>query len=191
MREARSLIEKALCPGGVPSAREARKHAKERDKIQKELLAGEKKPEELIVPVNGLVKKVTGRNYSTSIHQSNGVYGPGSYSTTTNTGYQKRLTIEIESQTPLRIIKFYGDCPLQKGDEITAYIIKGKFEKLPIPIFYDSICGGVERKPRTQVLVEGDLEEEMNAVRIDIPAKGRTEYGANYDSKNNTVLFYP
>ncbi len=189
MGEPRSLIERALCPNGVPSAREARKHAKERDKIQKELLAGVKKPEELIVPVNGLVKKVTGINCSTSIHRSNGVYGPGSYSTTTETGYQKRLTIEIESQTPLKIIEFYGSCSLQKGDEITAYIIKGKFEKLPMPIFYDSHCG-VERKPKTEVLVEGELVEKMTAVQIDIPSRGITDYGVNYDPEENTVLFY-
>ncbi|RLJ02205.1 MAG: hypothetical protein DRP11_03290 [Candidatus Aenigmatarchaeota archaeon] len=67
-----------------------------------------KNPKELIVPVLGLVKNVTGY---TSIQDETRYF---------------RLEIDIESDTPpVKKVLFNEPLPIEKGDEIMAYLFKG------------------------------------------------------------------
>jgi len=164
-----------------------KRNLEENQRRQEEILAKEKSPLELIAELEGLVTKVTSRNIPTHRQEWNGVIGPGSSAREVPSGTQRLLEIEIQSESGVKFLDFYGDCMLQKGDEIKAYVVKSKEEELPMPIFPSIYQLYGDRKPKTHVLVEGDFQERMIAIQIDIPEKGITNYGTNYDPDNGII----
>ena len=172
----------------IPSKEEFEKILKEREEKQKKLLASEKRPEELIEHVTGLVKKVIGSNQMEVISYPNKLYFDTPKLDPSEYGFY--LEIKLKSKAPVETLFFYGFSPIREGDSIRAYVVKGKKETLPSPIYHRGCGCGAGEFTKADVLVRGNFKKEMIALQIDI-LKGektiRTDYGSNFDSKTKDV----
>jgi len=142
-----------------------KKGFKESEKRQKYLLKNEKTPKDLLEPITGIVKKVTNENYNTSIQTGEWVCGQrAKYS---NAGYANTLEIEIDSDTKVKYLSFNGYSTIRTGDEVQIYVVQGKKEKLPFHISNHSPFLTDLENAKFDVLVKGDLEEKMQAYKIE------------------------
>ncbi|MBI2045645.1 hypothetical protein HYT23_06305 [Candidatus Pacearchaeota archaeon] len=158
----------------------------------KELLAREKKPEELIAPVWGRVTYVDSESIPSSLTTDNGIIGPEYYSHTIRTGDSNRLEIGLTNQIVRKII-FHGNSPVVAGNYIKAYVLKGAWKDLKTPILPSGPAASWRDEDiKRKVLVEGELRTEMSALYIEIMLDEkviRTDCGVHYDGENKRIVF--
>ena len=102
-----------------------------------------KNPKELIVPVLGLVKNVTGYTGAPESRHF-------------------RLEIDIESDThPVKRILFNEPLPIEKGDEIMAYLFKGYTKSgtygSALPVFEEAELREEEPAIKIEKLRDGEV----------------------------------
>lgn len=161
----------------------------EQDKGEDEaLLKQEKKPEDLIAPIEGYVSHVSNENYSTSVSRFNGVIGPGGHTSVQGTGNSSRLEIILEG-SEVKTLTFYGASAVRGGDLIRAYVVKGEKKKLHNPIGRGTKFSRYY-PGQSEVLVEGPFQKSMEALYLEIINEGkvvRTDYSIKYDNKEKKL----
>ena len=165
-------------------------------KEDEELIAKAKLPEELIVEIYGEVTSV--KSYTTPMsHTLDSEIVIGQSSPVYDTGYQSRLEIGVQLQSPLnsstkRLI-FNGISPIRAGDFVRAGIFAGKKEELHFTekhqdpkIVREGITGF--DIITDNVFLERELQEEEEALYLILISEGRpkvrTDYGVNYKGKD-------
>lgn len=139
----------------------------ERDPISKlkeeenKLIKKGKAYDELIVPINAIVKNVNGKtwdNYSSADNNHYGYHiGQKLDSRVKRLGQSSKLEIILEKNpNKIESLEFNGYAPIKKGDNITAYIFKGAIK---ITSTFTN-----EKK----VLIERDFQEKEIANKIEI-----------------------
>lgn len=86
-----------------------------------------KPKEELLIPVDCLVERVTGYTHEVS-HTPHSEVRYGGSSPSYKTGMFLSLELSVQTGTPIETIKFPGWPPIEKGDKIRAYIFAGTEE---------------------------------------------------------------
>ena len=124
----------------------------------KELVSKAKKREDLIVPVKCLVKCVIGYNTKISISPvtPNTV---GCRQAEYRTGNCSSLEIEVKTNTVIEKLLFNGWPPIENGNKIVAYIIKGREE-------YKKDLMGIPIKNEKSFFVEREFDETEIPLKI-------------------------
>jgi len=134
---------------------------------------------ELITPIKGLVESVKAHHFSTS-HTPNSEIIIGEKSPSYKTGNQSRLEISINTSTPLvKKLIFNGNCPIEKGDEINAYLFKGVKNRLP----YFPGLSDTDNEEDRKMFSEREFNEEETTLYIEKLKDNevvRTDYSVDY-----------
>jgi len=144
-----------------------------------DLQAKAKTKEELTVGLECTVLNVNGYQGSTSFTPSDLPIGPYSGVSSHKTGDVYKLELLVDSNSPVQKLIFRGCWPLEAGDTIRAYILKGKeeAEKLSFgPSCYDPLHQG----PRTH-LVEREYQPVEQPSKIEKLRDGKVV--ATYHNK--------
>lgn len=147
--------------------KEIRRLNKEIDAYNKDLLSKAKKPIELLVSVYCDVKSVVGYGGQPNTN----IHWPWEISDS----FLSNLEIIVDSKTPIKKIVFNGWPPIEKGDNIIAYIFKGilEYEKENVKFrneynsFNDRTILRVFYNTDKAHFVERKFKEEEGAVKIE------------------------
>lgn len=132
---------------------------KQEDAYNRELLKRSKPKEELVVSIDCLVESVTGYVLQTEFHvQSERVFGGKSPSY--SGGDSSHLEIRVKTDTATNKLVSRGLLPIQKGDTIRAYILKGEEE-------YERNIQALHTHNRRSHWVERNFSEEEKPFKIE------------------------
>jgi hypothetical protein len=153
--------------------------AKEIEKKNEELRAKAKKREDLIVPVYCYVTSVEGylSQRKMTPHSERMI---GGKSPSYNVGDSSRLELLVDTKEGIKYVNFAGWPPIEKGDSIKAYFLKGELKSEETKLGIQRIS--MRYNQLQSHWIERDFQETETALKIEKLRDGKVV--ATYHNKS-------